>query len=185
MACLVWGLHAATGPACRFWHVLTTLKLVKGHCEHKFAGKEKLSKEVAAKKWDRVKIVCTQPYNKVCVYVCAHVLHVCVCACACVCVCAHVLHVCVCACAHVCVYVCAHVAAFNPSTLKSPCSERTLSSRETMSDIQRFQSIFISRVSDMASPSSSSTPLPKPLPLPHPPLMQLLHQSPPSSEDFP
>ena len=29
------------------------------------AGSEKLSKGVAEQKWDRVKVVCTQPYNKV------------------------------------------------------------------------------------------------------------------------
>ncbi len=29
------------------------------------AGKEKLAKPVAEQKWDRVKIVCTQPFNKV------------------------------------------------------------------------------------------------------------------------
>ena len=28
-------------------------------------GKEKLSKSVAEQKWDRIKLVCTQPYNKV------------------------------------------------------------------------------------------------------------------------
>lgn len=30
-----------------------------------FAGSEKLSKGVAEQKWDQVKVVCTQPYNKV------------------------------------------------------------------------------------------------------------------------
>jgi len=30
-----------------------------------FAGADKLSKPVAAQKWDRVKLVCTQPFNKV------------------------------------------------------------------------------------------------------------------------
>ena len=30
-----------------------------------YAGSEKLSKGVAEQKWDRVKVVCTQPYNKV------------------------------------------------------------------------------------------------------------------------
>ena len=29
-------------------------------------GADKLSKTVAGQKWDRVKIVCTQPFNKVC-----------------------------------------------------------------------------------------------------------------------
>ena len=29
------------------------------------AGPDKLSKAVAEQKWDRVKVVCTQPYNKV------------------------------------------------------------------------------------------------------------------------
>ena len=29
------------------------------------AGPDKLSKGVAEQKWDRVKVVCTQPYNKV------------------------------------------------------------------------------------------------------------------------
>ena len=28
-------------------------------------GKEKLSKGVSDQKWDRVKIICTQPFNKV------------------------------------------------------------------------------------------------------------------------
>lgn len=28
-------------------------------------GKEKFNKEVAGQKWDRVKFICTQPYNKV------------------------------------------------------------------------------------------------------------------------
>ena len=28
-------------------------------------GKESFTKEVASQKWDRVKLVCTQPYNKV------------------------------------------------------------------------------------------------------------------------
>ncbi len=28
-------------------------------------GKEKLVKEVAEQRWDRIKIVCTQPFNKV------------------------------------------------------------------------------------------------------------------------
>ena len=30
-----------------------------------FAGVDKLSKPVAAQKWDRIKLVCTQPFNKV------------------------------------------------------------------------------------------------------------------------
>ena len=34
-------------------------------CELTLTGKDKLSKSSADEKWDRVKIVCTQPYNKV------------------------------------------------------------------------------------------------------------------------
>lgn len=30
-----------------------------------FVGADKLSKPVAAQKWDRIKLVCTQPFNKV------------------------------------------------------------------------------------------------------------------------
>ena len=30
-----------------------------------YTGKDKLSKSVAEQKWDKVKLVCTQPYNKV------------------------------------------------------------------------------------------------------------------------
>ena len=66
-------------------------------------GKEKLSKSVASQKWDRLKLVCTQPYNKVCytsdgfisLYMCRRVcmcVFVCmsVCACVRVCVCMRV-----------------------------------------------------------------------------------------------
>ena len=31
----------------------------------KLTGPDKLSKPVAAQKWDRIKLVCTQPFNKV------------------------------------------------------------------------------------------------------------------------
>ena len=33
-------------------------------------GKEKLSKNIVSQKWDRLKLVCTQPYNKVQLCVC-------------------------------------------------------------------------------------------------------------------
>jgi len=40
-------------------------------------GKEKLSKNIVSQKWDRLKLVCTQPYNKVCMFT----LYVCISVC--------------------------------------------------------------------------------------------------------
>ena len=34
-------------------------------CDFMLVGKDKLSKSAADEKWDRIKVVCTQPYNKV------------------------------------------------------------------------------------------------------------------------
>ena len=53
-----------------FCCLLLILVVSQIHCMqflfHSLSGKEKLSKSVASQKWDRLKLVCTQPYNKVC-----------------------------------------------------------------------------------------------------------------------
>lgn len=42
-----------------------TLSFVFPYCMVSLAGPDKLSKPVATQKWDRIKLVCTQPFNKV------------------------------------------------------------------------------------------------------------------------
>ena len=54
-----WGVDSYRGVPLLVYSACESSKIAT------HSGKEKLSKAVGDQKWDRVKLVCTQPYNKV------------------------------------------------------------------------------------------------------------------------